>query len=402
MAATLGRVNTDAGVMTGSPRRQHVLDAATAVFHERGFHLATMSAIAGAADLTAPALYRHYAGKDRILAAVLDAGTRLVEDGLAEVAADGGALAETADRLATLAAEHRLYGAIIQRDTRALAAGDRDAIRRRWRRIAGTLAGTVRRAYPHYGAEEAGLAARAMLAVAAGPSYTATRQPLGAQQRELLAGMIAAVAGDHLTPAAPGVAPARPLDALRNRASRREAIMSVATRLFGTRGFHHVSMEEIAAAAGVTVPTVYSHFADKATLMATAQHRGTAWLQLAAAHAIERAPEPVDTLTAILDSYAEFGIQHSDNMAILVHEIHNLPAEYRPVARREQKEYLAELVRLVALARPDLDALSHRLIVQAALTVINELTRTPRYLHRPELHRELSSMTRGIWRDPFT
>ena len=400
-------MNAHVGLVTSTPRQQRVLDAATAVFHERGFHAATMSAIAGAADLTASGLYRHYAGKDRILAAVFDAGTRPVERALHDVARPkghdaAGALRDTAHRLAALAAEHRLHGAIIQRDARALAADDRGRVQRRWHRIGETLAGTVRAAHPHFGADDAELAARAMLAVTASPSYFAVRQSLDNHHRDLLADMIAAVAGDHLRPGALVAAPARPLDALRHRASRREAIMSVATRLFGTHGFHSVGMEQIAAAAGVTVPTVYSYFADKATLMVTAQQRGTAWLQLAVAHAVEREPRPADTLAAILDSYADFGIQHTDNMAVLVHEMHNLPVERRPAARREQQEYLSELLRLVALARPDLDRVAHRLVVHAALGVINELTRTRRYHRRPELHGELSSMTRSLWQDRRT
>ena len=49
----------------------------------------------------------------------------------------------------------------------------------------------------------------------------------------------------------------------RKRDETRERIYSVAMRLFDEHGFERVSVGQIAAAAGVSVPTFYSHFASK-------------------------------------------------------------------------------------------------------------------------------------------
>lgn len=62
-------------------------------------------------------------------------------------------------------------------------------------------------------------------------------------------------------PAAPG----RPKDP-----AKREAILEAAKRLFVQLGFDAVSMDQIAAAAGVSKLTVYSHFGDKESLFAAA------------------------------------------------------------------------------------------------------------------------------------
>ncbi|MFB7089134.1 helix-turn-helix domain-containing protein [Streptomyces sp. NPDC056296] len=43
--------------------------------------------------------------------------------------------------------------------------------------------------------------------------------------------------------------------------------MNTATRLFREFGYYDVSMDDIAEMAGVTVPTVYAHFADAAALL---------------------------------------------------------------------------------------------------------------------------------------
>jgi TetR/AcrR family transcriptional repressor of mexJK operon len=59
--------------------------------------------------------------------------------------------------------------------------------------------------------------------------------------------------------------PGRPKDL-----EKRAAILDVAKRLFTTHGFEGTSMDAIAAAAGVSKLTVYSHFQDKERLFTAA------------------------------------------------------------------------------------------------------------------------------------
>lgn len=60
-------------------------------------------------------------------------------------------------------------------------------------------------------------------------------------------------------------APGRPKDL-----GKRAAILDAAKRLFVEQGYDGVSMDQIAAAAGVSKLTVYSHFGDKDALFAAA------------------------------------------------------------------------------------------------------------------------------------
>ena len=48
--------------------------------------------------------------------------------------------------------------------------------------------------------------------------------------------------------------------------STRERILSEGAKLFVARGYHGVSMREVAAAVGVTKPALYHHYADKEAL----------------------------------------------------------------------------------------------------------------------------------------
>ncbi|GAA4003367.1 TetR/AcrR family transcriptional regulator [Deinococcus rubellus] len=49
-------------------------------------------------------------------------------------------------------------------------------------------------------------------------------------------------------------------------ASTRERLLSEGAQLFVARGYHGVSMREVAAAVGVTKPALYHHYADKEAL----------------------------------------------------------------------------------------------------------------------------------------
>jgi len=52
--------------------REAILDAATAVFAQQGYHAVTMKDIASAAGYTAPSLYNYFASKEEIFAALLE------------------------------------------------------------------------------------------------------------------------------------------------------------------------------------------------------------------------------------------------------------------------------------------------------------------------------------------
>src|SRR4051795_1460736 len=54
------------------------------------------------------------------------------------------------------------------------------------------------------------------------------------------------------------------------RRSRREEILEIAVGLFAERGYHGVSMDDVGAAAGITGPALYHHFAGKEAMLAAA------------------------------------------------------------------------------------------------------------------------------------
>lgn len=60
--------------------------------------------------------------------------------------------------------------------------------------------------------------------------------------------------------------PTTPTPTRMPRAQRRTQLLELATRVFTQSGYHGTSMDDIAAAAGVTKPVLYQHFSSKESL----------------------------------------------------------------------------------------------------------------------------------------
>jgi AcrR family transcriptional regulator len=90
---------------------------------------------------------------------------------------------------------------------------------------------------------------------------------------------------------------------------RRELVLASAGRLFGERGYAHTSLDEIAAAAGVTKPVLYRHFDSKKALYLALLERHRDDLP----RFFERVPSdlPFDRrVEAILENWFDYVAEH--------------------------------------------------------------------------------------------
>lgn len=77
----------DAPAGPPNPRRAEILGAAAELFARRGYHGASIGDLGRAVGLTGPALYRHFSGKEALLAEMLlDISERLLAEGLRRAA----------------------------------------------------------------------------------------------------------------------------------------------------------------------------------------------------------------------------------------------------------------------------------------------------------------------------
>ena len=74
--------------------RQSILDAALAVFSQKGYHAATLADIAQAAEVTRGAIYHHFGNKAKLYEALLNEASAIGSDTVQQAMAEGSSFAE--------------------------------------------------------------------------------------------------------------------------------------------------------------------------------------------------------------------------------------------------------------------------------------------------------------------
>jgi AcrR family transcriptional regulator len=114
-------------------RRSALLEAATTLFAERGFLQASLEEIGAVAGVSGPAVYRHFANKQAVLAAILIETSTTLLDGGRDVIARGDAAAATMGALVDFHVDFALGGTevirIQDRDLDKLGEPDRHTVR---------------------------------------------------------------------------------------------------------------------------------------------------------------------------------------------------------------------------------------------------------------------------------
>jgi AcrR family transcriptional regulator len=86
---------------------------------------------------------------------------------------------------------------------------------------------------------------------------------------------------------------------------KRDAVVRAAAQAFNTRGYHNTSLDDVAAALGVTKPTVYYYVASKEQLLFECFQAGLQRIQDAFREA-QRSDRPArERLNAVVRGYAE-------------------------------------------------------------------------------------------------
>jgi AcrR family transcriptional regulator len=349
-------------------RKERILAVAAERFRKLGYHNVSMAEIAAAVGITAGALYRHFRGKQDLLAGcVREAGEEF-----GALLRERGDLDALVRAVAGFTLDHRELGVLWQREARHLEPAEQDRIRQLLRDGAAEFSRRTRDARPGLSEMDADLLAWGVLTVLASPAHHSVDLPRP-EFEALLCGAVHTVAWTEV-PASEERAPDPPGIGL-SRASRREAVLAAAIRLFDEQGYQSVRMAEVGAAAGISGPSIYHHFANKSELLVATLRRANETLQLGLSHALSHAAGPEAALDAVLDSYLELTLAHRHLIGTLVTEMINLPEEQRHELRRLQHEYVAEWVSLLLAIRPDLPEMHARVLVHATLTVVNDMSR---------------------------
>ena len=133
-------------------RSDQILDAAAALFAERGYGATGIDDIGAAAGVSGPAIYWHFKGKQVLLAAMLTSiSERLLDGGRARVAATADAetaLAALVDEQVTFALDHPDLIVVHARELRHLDTEQAHRVRLLQRQYVDVWVDVMQRCYP--------------------------------------------------------------------------------------------------------------------------------------------------------------------------------------------------------------------------------------------------------------
>lgn len=378
-------------------RKQQILTIAADLFLRNGYAAVSMSDIAAAAGITPGALYRHYEGKNDILTGCIESGLEAVAETLAATESDGLDAALAA--LAKMPDASSWLGELWGRDLQYLPITQRAALRRRMAEIEGRVTDLLHASRPELSEADADLLSWAVPSVFASVSYYRVDLPLERVQTLLYQFAYATVkcslaapdsAGQSLSPHVTKEHVGIP------RRSRRERLLTEASRMFDERGYAAVSMEDIGTGAGISSALIYHHFDSKADLLFTASLRAVNNLEIRMTEAFDTARSYPAVLQHLSHSYVDFAVQHRHIMNNLVTATSSLPQEQNRLLRVHQRDFLDEWILLLTAVYPTASYEEARCALRAALNVVHNTIRTPHLVARRTLTEDLEQLVMTI------
>lgn len=352
-------------------RKQLIVAAAARQFERKGFHDASIADIAAEVGITGPALYRHFRNKHELLVAAVD-----LEVEQLEIAYAGGpALSGLLDTAAQTKLRTGRASAVWQRGALFVEPEQRDEISKRYLAALEPLRSALLAARPGLSERDAEALTWGVHAVLSSARAYERAKLDRDRARQLMVeaatrvseieGLLPAKTTGSVVEAAPhgGLSPA----------SRREAALSAAVRLFAERGFQSVGMDDIGAAAGISGPTLYHHFPGKSAILAHVILRCLDALYFDLAAVLSNTDDPAEALELALASYVRINVAQGDALAALTTEIVNVPQDERAQIRRVQNDYVNEWTVLLSSSREDVSPAEADSLARSAQSVINAM-----------------------------
>lgn len=193
-----------------------------------------------------------------------------------------------------------------------------------------------------------------------------------------------------LTHHTPAPARPRPVKGTPRPRNRKAQILAVARDMFGSRGYHQVSLEDIATEVGITAGALYRHFPNKPEILAQTILSATASVHEAIAGAAPQ--DSLDYCRVMIRFYVD-----NDFGAILVdRDTRHLAPERRREVRTGVESLIENLAGLLTSERRDLGTAEAMLLSRAltSITVLPARHRSP--AHAEELLAALCDRVRTM------
>ena len=361
-------------------RKAQIARAAADAFSELGYHAVSMENIAARVGISAAALYRHSQGKYDLFRDVFLA----LGQQLADATAFADALPADADPEETLRAVvsalidstivNRTAGGLYRWEGRYLRGDDQIALAEQVKLLNRRLQRPLVQLRPKLTSRQRGVLSAAALSVIG--SITDHRSRLGiAEIRATLSDIADAVLKADLPASRTSTPePVRPAT-LTIAAGSYELLLHESMRLFNERGYRETGMEDLAAAVGIPVASIYQYFPSKAAILAVSYRRAADQLSGDVSTILATTSDPDRALTQLIDAYVTRSLANPELACVYYTERHNLPDADAVLLYNIQRSTVESWARLAVAARPDLTLGRARYAVHAAFALAVDIGR---------------------------
>lgn len=165
------------------------------------------------------------------------------------------------------------------------------------------------------------------------------------------------------------------------RAERREQLLDLALELLVSRGYDAVTMQAVAAAAGVGKPIVYRSYPSAPALLAALLLREQRRAERALAQIIPADPgdrHPLEVLLGALEALIEAVLEHPLTWRLVLLPPEGTPAPVRVLVERRRAAITRRTTKLVAWGLPQLlldDPPDEELLARALVSAAQEQAR---------------------------
>lgn len=358
-------------------RRAQIAAVAAIAFSERGYHAVSVEDIASSVGISGSALYRHFSNKYALFRYSALALSTALESALDSVEfAPSATVSERlrSDLMAVIRTtiRSRRTAGIYRWEGRFLESEDRAVIGRQAREVNRRVARNLSVPDPPRNPRDQALVVAAMFSAIG--SITVHRQVLPQRSIERIL-LDACLSIDRVGFGSAAEVPNRLPTAELATTTKRELLLQEAVRLFDSQGYHDVSIEEIAAAAGLNASGMYRFFPSKSDLLGAVFYRAADRLDLATVAVLDAAPSAAAALRALSLMYVNVCFVQHELMSVYFSELNNLQPGHRSDLRNRQKLYVSEWARLLHDARPEIPTAEAEFIVHAALNIVPDVGR---------------------------
>ncbi|MDQ7907479.1 TetR/AcrR family transcriptional regulator [Phytohabitans sp. ZYX-F-186] len=378
-----------------TPRRDaQIAQVAGQLFQKRGYANVAVRDVAAAVGVTAPAVYRHFPGKQALLLAAIESGLALVDESLQEARAGSavGALSLMTP-LSRVAVERRDLWLLVRRESRHLPDGDARRVRGVFSALVARMRALIAAQRADLSRDDGALLSHAALATLEAPSQYPQRQARAALARALAeAGARVAAFSFGALPALPPPASQEGIARVASDGARAKAIFAAAAKLFAERGYPEVSLDDIGAAVGISGPSIYHHFSSKSQILARLTQRAFEAIELNRTHALRRHGEPRRILRQFVVDQVALALTHNALYRVFTDESIHLDSGPRQRFLTAQRSLFDHWVSILVRARPDLTPAGAYVQVSSGLCVVNDMARSRRLKAQDRIHPRVAAL----------